>query len=242
MSTVWTTGWEALPANLSSPSLGPAYIRGLKTAIHERMWNEHGTYSNASSGADGSPGKDWVHKAGSAVTYFVTTTPTKRPDASTAFTTSDTGRMWVNSTSRAVKALSGTAFAPVSSYERHKFLNSKYLVTSIGSWNMGGSTVQSGKFVYLYFSSYPFLSQMLAKRVSVIIQSDGGNCWWPFPNMRGHDVFKTADNLHYVYTFQIPLNYFYVRLIRGGVQVTSPYMTKFTNTGINRGWVVIEYV
>jgi len=240
MSTVWTTGWEALPANLSSPSLGPAYIRGLKTAIHERMWNEHGTYSNANSGADGSPSKDWVHKAGSAVAYYVTTTPTKRPDASTAFTTSDTGRVWVNSTSRAVKALSGTAFSPVSGHEYHKFLNSKFFVVSIGGWKMGDSLSQNFKNIPLYFSTYPFLSQAQFRRIAAIIQSDGGNCWWPFPNTDG-SLFRTTDNAHSLLCTREP-PFQWLRLQRGGIQVTSPYMTRFSNTSINRGWVVVEYV
>ena len=225
MSTIWTTGWEALPANLSSPSLGPAYIRGLKTAIHERMWNEHGTYSNANSGADGSPGKDWVHKAGSAVAYFVTSTPTKRPDASTAFTTSDTGRFWVNSTTRQLRILSGTGFTRVLGED------SKYFVMSIGYWNfVNNSSIDK----IIYFSLYPFLSQVSFVSAKAIIQSDAGNGWWAYPLPSA--VFSTGIGMIQIYKYT-PLKLYDLTLYRPTRKNQNGFQT-----ATNRGWIVIEYV
>jgi len=192
------------------------------------MWNEHGTYSNANSGADGSPGKDWVHKAGSAAAYFVTTTPTKRPDASTAFTTSDTGRFWVNSTSRAVKVLSGTTFSPVSSYEQYKYLYGKTLIVSIGAWDWG---IYSQKDKNIMFSTYPFLSGTTIKRVTTIVQSDGGNGWFksPVPS----PIFSSGGNFVAVNPYA---NRIYIQLNRPNNLVNN------FRTASNRGWMVIEYV
>jgi len=214
------------------------------------MWNEHGTYSNASSGADGTPGKDWVHKAGSAVAYYVTTTPTKRPDASTAFTTSDTGRMWVNSTSRAVKALSGTAFAPVSGHDQHRFLARKYLVTSIGGWNMGLGFQYCEMNRKLYYTNYPSLnlSQASIICVKVIVQSDGGNGWWVFPIITPATAYTPP--FYFVGTkgqlWAVKYStYINVHMERGWVDSTGglpAFQSRFSNTAINRGWIVLEYV
>lgn len=121
MSTQWDAAFEASPAGGDSPALGDNKITELKSATRERGEKEHdwaistGTY--ASHG--------W-HKLGSAKVYYGTSAPTVRPDTSTALTSADAGRIWINSATYAVQVYTGTAWVGVAS-------NNLYTETITGS-------------------------------------------------------------------------------------------------------------
>ena len=243
MATHWTTAWMSLPHHASAPSMGAFYIRELKEMTHARAYNEHGTFSNASCGADGTPGKDWVHLEGSTRTYYQSTTPTLRPDGSTALTSYDFGRLWALNTKEGMLAFSGAGFVSspliaTSQYEKYSNLSVKYFAVSIGSWNMGDDNT---KWVILSFSAYPELSQAAVKNTSVIIQSDGGDCWYTFPPKDAWDL--ATSEISAANTFVVRSTgqlYFYMQ--RPGALGPSPFFTRFIKTTINRGWVVFQYV
>jgi len=90
----WTTTFEATPAGSASPSDGDDRIRELKSAIEERMNNEHTTHNDAYS--DGTVSKDWLHKSGSASAFYQSSVPTTYPDGSTALDSNAKGRLWVD--------------------------------------------------------------------------------------------------------------------------------------------------
>jgi hypothetical protein len=121
MSTQWDAAFEASPAGSDSPALGDNKITELKSAIRERVEKEHDLAT--STGTFASHG--W-HKLGSAKVYYGTSAPTVRPDGSTALTSADAGRMWINSSTYAVQVYTGTAWVGVAS-------NNLYTETITGS-------------------------------------------------------------------------------------------------------------
>lgn len=90
----WTNSFEASPAGDSSPSDGDDRIRELKSAIEERMRNEHTTHNDDYS--NGTVEKDWLHKSGSASAYYQSEEPDTYPDGSTALDSNAKGRLWVS--------------------------------------------------------------------------------------------------------------------------------------------------
>ena len=92
MASTWDGTFLTEPADGDSPSSGDDEIRVIRSAVTERMANEHTTYI-----ADGTAGNyllDWNHRAGSAKGYFQDAAPTNRPNAATALTAADNGRLW----------------------------------------------------------------------------------------------------------------------------------------------------
>jgi len=104
----WTTTFEATPAGSASPSDGDDRIRELKSAIEERMNNEHTTHNDAYS--DGTVAKDWLHKSGSASAYYQSSAPTTYPDGSTALDSNATGRLWVDEDDNVMYIYDGSSF------------------------------------------------------------------------------------------------------------------------------------
>lgn len=90
----WTNSFEASPAGDSSPSDGDDRIRELKSAIEERMRNEHTTHNDDYS--NGTVEKDWLHKSGSASAYYQSEEPDTYPDGSTSLDSNAKGRLWVD--------------------------------------------------------------------------------------------------------------------------------------------------
>lgn len=72
----WNASFQQTPKASDSPTQGDDSIRGLAGAIEERMRNEHTTYYSDST--SGTVSKDWLHKAGSAVTFIQAAAPTVR--------------------------------------------------------------------------------------------------------------------------------------------------------------------
>lgn len=81
------TGWdEASPSDGSKISTGPIEIRDLRVGVALRLAKEHVDPAASSVGGE--------HKMGSALAYNQLSAPTLRPDASTALTNADKGRLW----------------------------------------------------------------------------------------------------------------------------------------------------
>ncbi len=92
MASTWNASFLTEPADGDSPSSGDDEIRVIRSAVTERMANEHTTYV-----ADGTAGNyllDWNHRAGSAKGYFQNAKPATRPNAATALNVNDAGRFF----------------------------------------------------------------------------------------------------------------------------------------------------
>ncbi len=92
MASTWNASFLTEPADGDSPSSGDDEIRVVRSAITERIANEHTTYI-----ADGTAGNyllDWNHRAGSAKGYFQNAKPATRPNAATALNIDDAGRLF----------------------------------------------------------------------------------------------------------------------------------------------------
>jgi hypothetical protein len=92
MAVTWNAAWEADPDGTENVSSGDDEIREVKTAIEERMANEHWTYVGDST--SGNYLLDFTHRAGAAKAYFQDAAPTNRPNGSTALDSDDAGRIW----------------------------------------------------------------------------------------------------------------------------------------------------
>ena len=103
MSGEWDT---TLPANSLAVASIPQTFKDTKTNIIAVFEKEHETLGDSNTGGE--------HSSGSAVSYEGTTSPTNRPDASTALADNaiDRGRIWIdgNFDPPVVKRWSGTAW------------------------------------------------------------------------------------------------------------------------------------
>ena len=95
LATTADGSWILNPADSDSPSQGASEIREVKTAYLERLKNEHFTYTGDST--NGAPLLDGTHREGSAVAYYADAEPTTRPNASTNLSSTDAGRLWIDS-------------------------------------------------------------------------------------------------------------------------------------------------
>lgn len=77
----------------------PTEIRAVKTNTKTVLEKEHQALGDDNSGGE--------HKQGSAISYFLPTAsaPTQRPDADTALTIEDAGRLWFDTTTKQLKVL-----------------------------------------------------------------------------------------------------------------------------------------
>ena len=96
---------EAHPNSADLQSNGPVEITDVRIGARIRLAKEHMTMAAGSVGGE--------HKAGSALSYIGlgASPPTLRPDGATAFTATDLGRLWFNTTTNQLNAL--TAVGPV---------------------------------------------------------------------------------------------------------------------------------
>jgi hypothetical protein len=88
----WNTAFSLQPAGSSNLADGDNAIRDLKTAVFERLAQEH--KMNLASGL---VAEDGWHKQGSSIDYYQASAPTLRPDGVTALDSNDYGRRWVKS-------------------------------------------------------------------------------------------------------------------------------------------------
>ena len=92
------TGWdEAAPAVTNAHGVGVYEIRDLRMGARIRLAKEHKTPATSSAGGE--------HKQGSAVCWHQASAPTTRPDETTALTSDDVGRIWIDSTNHVMKEL-----------------------------------------------------------------------------------------------------------------------------------------
>jgi len=97
MANTSSADWDETSPAITDPRRnGAEEILSLRKAIRQRISKEHVALAGSSVGGE--------HKAGSAVSYFQTSSPTTRPDGSTALTADDNGRLWVHSTTGVIKA------------------------------------------------------------------------------------------------------------------------------------------
>ena len=93
------TGWdEDAPVANTDPHGNACYeIRDLRKGLRIRVSKEHTSLAANSAGGE--------HKQGSAVAWIQAQEPTTRPDGQTALTSSDLGRIWVDTANKAIKVL-----------------------------------------------------------------------------------------------------------------------------------------
>lgn len=88
----WNVSFELAPRQVDSPTQGDDEIRGARAAVRERAANEHTAYTDAAS-TGGAPGKDWLHKQGSAVAFYQAGAPVTRINGEALVN----GELWVDS-------------------------------------------------------------------------------------------------------------------------------------------------
>lgn len=92
------TSWdETAPAAADAHGNGVYEIQHLRVSTRIRLAKEHVTPAASSVGGE--------HKQGSAVFWIQEEEPTTRPDGTTALTSADLGRCWVDTTNRVAKVL-----------------------------------------------------------------------------------------------------------------------------------------
>lgn len=95
--------WDEGSPTITDPRRqGAAEILSLRKGTKIRADKEHKAYAGTSAGGE--------HKAGSAVSYYQTATPTLRPDGTTSLGADDAGRLWVHSTTKIIKIWSGSSW------------------------------------------------------------------------------------------------------------------------------------
>lgn len=93
---------EGAPVISDHRRLGATEINSLRKAVRLRMAKEHETPAAAGVGGE--------HKAGSAVSYYQASAPTKRPDTTTDLDSDDAGRVWVDSDTKEVFIWDGNSW------------------------------------------------------------------------------------------------------------------------------------
>lgn len=88
---------ESAPDPSDAHGLGVYEIRDVRKGVRIRMSKEHVTLAGSSAGGE--------HKQGSAVAWIQEDEPTTRPDGTTALTSADIGRMWLDLTNGVLKIL-----------------------------------------------------------------------------------------------------------------------------------------
>jgi hypothetical protein len=127
------TDWdEASPAGSDARNKGDDEIRYLRASVRARLAKEHTSPATASVGGE--------HTAGSAKAYYQTSDPTLRPDATTALSAGDAGRLLYRSDTSALKVYTGSAWSAVGASSGASFAvlnDTKAVNTAGGSFTSG---------------------------------------------------------------------------------------------------------
>jgi hypothetical protein len=168
-------GWDiTAPADIDAVALGAQEIRDLRRGIATRINREHVTLAEASAGG-------W-HKAGSAKAYYQSAAPTQRPDAATALSADDNGRLFVDSDDQKMYVyVHGTGFVQVKGFidtddivtsmiEDGAVTNPKMAADSVDTVNLVDDAVTTGKILddAVVTDKIPDGAVTLAKLASVI--------------------------------------------------------------------------
>ena len=152
----WNGSFQVIPAGTDTPTQGDDEIRNTRAAIEERMKNEHTTYSGDPTG--GAANLDWLHKPGSAVSFYQNSAPTTRINGQALVN----GILWYDTTNKQLKIYSGGSWLPCSG------VLSKVIL--IGDWNMDLTTS-----VTVAFSD----SYTQIQSISLLIRDDAGTTLIP---------------------------------------------------------------
>ena len=111
MASTWNAAFELAPANTDNVSAGDDEIREDRTAVRERLANEHTTY--VADGTAGAVAKDAIHKGGSAAGLLQNAEPaTRLAGEALADTSRDKGYIWFDDDNEDVFYIwTGAAFA-----------------------------------------------------------------------------------------------------------------------------------
>lgn len=107
-ATSWNSAYELEPASTDAPSGGDDQIRQLKENLRTRLEYEHAW----AVGTPGATAQGW-HSEGSAKVYVQAAAPTNRPDGSTALTSADEGRVWIDSDDDTADYYDGSDFVDI---------------------------------------------------------------------------------------------------------------------------------
>lgn len=94
---------ESSPADGDFISVGAQEIRDLRIGVDLRTEKEHVAFATGTIGGE--------HLAGSAKAYTGTSDPTVRPNAATSFDFTDAGRVFINTSTSALRYYTGSAWA-----------------------------------------------------------------------------------------------------------------------------------
>ncbi|MBU2346694.1 MAG: hypothetical protein KJ888_21085 [Gammaproteobacteria bacterium] len=240
----WSAAWEGTPtATGEAPSGGAVRIQNFKSAVDRRVAHEHGTYSNADVGADGTEANDWWHREGSAVAYYSDTSPSYRPDGTTALGSNDKGRLFVSNSGHYTSYIyTGSAWTSISTYAATagyclsaptidagvNAYNLRFKVISIGAWNM-----KATKSKEVYYGATLSLGKVFG--CEAWIQNDARTGRFNFIQVVDQGVgVSQGDYGGYMqlYTTNVAL----VRISLGFFEATA-----FDDSTMNRGHVLLTY-
>jgi hypothetical protein len=106
MANTSADSWDiASPANGDSVSNAALEMRVLREGVANRINKEHADIATAGVGGE--------HAQGSGMAYYAAVAPTLRPDGITAFTSADTGRLYLKSGDGTFWVYNGTSFIQV---------------------------------------------------------------------------------------------------------------------------------
>lgn len=243
----WNAVYESNPSNAGTATSGYASIKDPKTEVRIRMQNEHDTYSRASSGADGSRLQDWVHIQGAARTYYQSTTPTNRPDGSTALSSDDDGRLQMDS--RGVfQTYSGTGFCNVPVIEKNTSKTLKYYVISLGAFTLPNNIMNGGWFDVCigagdpgYHVSIPTaLATSGILEVQCIFNDDNNSALFMFPFPTEQYEYSGEHITNNLWLKSSNSGKWYVRLQTHLADFIYSNWS-FSNSSVNRGYVTVWY-
>jgi hypothetical protein len=97
------------PRTSDTPTQGDDEIRALRAAIQERIKNEHTTYDADATG--GVAALDWLHKAGSSISYYLPTE--SAPTVGLSGSPLKNGALWYDTTLDVLKVWVGSGWTVV---------------------------------------------------------------------------------------------------------------------------------
>jgi hypothetical protein len=232
----WNAAFLSNPKSSDSPSQGDDEIRNLRAAIQERIKNEHTTYDADATG--GVPALDWLHKAGSSISYYLPTA--SEPAVGLSGSPLKAGALWYDTTLDVIKVWTGAAWVIAADNILGTTARAALLqvivsvlavsptivltkVLDIGDWNMDSTTLKSVAHG---------LDATKIRSIKALIRDDAGTSVYDIGNNAGASSYP-GGSVAALGATDITLN----RLSAGTFDSTT-----FDATTFNRGWIVVTYV
>ncbi len=221
----WNSAFLLNPKSTDTPTQGDDEIRTTRSAIQERIKNEHTTYDADATG--GVAALDWLHKAGSAVGYYLATA--SAPAVGLSGSPLTAGQLWYDTTLEAFKVWTGAAWITIA----YKTLADsptllKTKVVDVGDWNMDATAsvaVAHG------------LTSTKIRAYKAIIRNDADTITYPLEYYMSTSIGG------------VPVTCPSGRIEAGAANMTlTRFATgtfdsvNFDATSYNRGWITIWYV